>query len=294
MQNSADCENIDRWLEAVRAQFVATAPDLSSLFEVYAAEARFGRQYIASSLDKLSGTARIIEIGAGAMLLSCQLVREGYDVTALEPIGAGFSHFDRMRAVVLLAARVHDCCPEILECPAESMSVNGGFDFAFSVNVMEHVGNVGLVLQKVGMSLNTNGTYQFTCPNYSFPYEPHFNLPTLVSKAWTEKILGKFFMKSGRVIDAPETWRSLNWITTGQVIRSVKSMPELSLTFNKAMLVSTLERVVSDRRFASRRSRGARIFLGMLVASRMHVLLRWIPVRLQPIMDCSIKKHLRA
>lgn len=287
-------ESIGEWIGLVRAQFVAIVPELLPLFEIYAAEAQFGRQYISSDLDRLPRGAKIIEIGAGVMLLSCQLVREGYKVTALEPVGTGFSHFERMREVVLEVARLHALAPEFLASPAEDLSADKQFDYAFSVNVMEHVTNVELVLERVGDCLKENGVYRFTCPNYFFPYEPHFNLPTLISKNLTEKLLGSYYFRSRLVVDPFGTWQTLNWITSSQVIEGIKKIPGLRLKFNKTMLVSTLERIVTDADFSARRSRSLRVILGGLVFCRLHSLLQFVPIFMQPIMDCSIEKNLEA
>jgi hypothetical protein len=37
--------------------------------------------------------AAVLEIGAGSLLLNCQLMKEGFAITTLEPLGAGFSDF---------------------------------------------------------------------------------------------------------------------------------------------------------------------------------------------------------
>ena len=65
-----------------------------------------------------------------------------FAVTALEPIGKGFSHFVRMQELVLERARALGCMPRILNQSAEQLAEPDGFDFAFSVNVMEHVQDV--------------------------------------------------------------------------------------------------------------------------------------------------------
>ena len=171
------------------------------MFDTYAAEAIFGRQYIASDLGRLRNGARVLEIGAGSLLLGCQLVREGFEVSALEPTGAGFGHFERMRELVLREALAQGCCPRLIDLPAERLEVTGYFDFAFSVNVMEHVNDVTQVLEAVGRSLVEGAWYRFTCPNYLFPYEPHFNIPTAFSKGLTERILGRKIFASKRVPD---------------------------------------------------------------------------------------------
>lgn len=281
---------IEKWLDELRFRFSNAAPELLSLFDIYAAEARFGRRYLALDLQRLPPGSRILELGAGSLLLSCQLVREGFVVTALEPTGDGFSHFSRMRQVVLEKARSEGCCPRILEIAGECMSEQETFDFAFSINVMEHVDNPSLVLDRVGASLAGGATYRFTCPNYLFPYEPHFNIPTLFSKGLTERFLGQRIFSSQTVTDPAGTWESLNWINVMQVRKAVAQLPTLSVDFNRRLLVSTLERMVSDKDFASRRSPVLRRFLSLLVRLRIHELCRFLPATMQPIMDCSVVK----
>jgi SAM-dependent methyltransferase len=284
---NADCRD---WLAGVRARFAASAPDLLDLFDLYAAEARFGRSYIAADLAALAPGARVLEIGAGSLLLSCQLVREGFQVTALEPTGEGFSHFDRMRAIVRACAEDQACCPRLLEVPAEELSEPDRYDFAFSVNVMEHVKDPARVLASVGASLRAGARYRFTCPNYLFPYEPHFNIPTLWSKGLTGKLLWGRIAGCQRVTDPEGTWASLNWITVPQVRRCVRRLEGLRVAFDRRLLVATLERVLSDRDFTARRSPALRKVIGVLVRSRLHRLFGLVPAALQPLMDCSVEK----
>ena len=189
------------------------------------------------TLGGLRPGAKVLEVGAGSLLLSCQLMREGFDVTALEPTGEGFSHFDQMRQMVLDKARSHGCCPTILDLPAERLAAVNCFDYAFSVNVMEHVDDVARVLETVGKSLTVGASYRFTCPNYLFPYEPHFNIPTFFSKQLTERLLGRKIFDSQRVPDPSGTWKSLNWINVVKVGRCVRRLSGLRVTFNRSMLV---------------------------------------------------------
>jgi len=188
MTEDAKVVNIEAWLADVRCFFTEFNPELLALFEIYSNEAVFGRKHIDNDLSQMRTGSRIIEIGAGSLLLSCQLVREGFDVTALEPVGKGFSHFNQMREVVLECAKTLGCCPSILNMPAEELNVSNYFDYAFSINVMEHVSDVECVIRNVGKSLTLGSCYRFTCPNYFFPYEPHFNFLTLISKELTNLI----------------------------------------------------------------------------------------------------------
>ncbi|OGQ58686.1 MAG: hypothetical protein A3J24_00695 [Deltaproteobacteria bacterium RIFCSPLOWO2_02_FULL_53_8] len=290
MHSNSRTLSIEFWLAEVRSEFESKARELLPLFEVYAAEALFGRRYIDADLKGLNRPARVIEIGAGSLLLSCQLMREGYEVTALEPTSLGFSHFTQMQLIILEKAGKLGCCPPIWDFPAETLTDRSGFDYAFSINVMEHVENVALVIYNVGNSLAAGAVYRFTCPNYLFPYEPHFNIPTFFSKKMTEKMLGKRIFASQRVSDPNGTWQSLNWITVLQVRRIVRKLPWLKLSFNRMVLALTLERIATDSIFAGRRSTFVRVFILTAVRSRVHNLLRLMPAALQPVMDCRLEK----
>ncbi len=179
---------IDTWVSSLRNHLSKIEPELLDIFETYAAEAKFGRSFIDADLKNLLPGASILEVGAGSMILSCQLASEGYTVTALEPTGEGFSHFEKLRSIVLEQAEIAGQTPNLLFIPAEKLTDKDLYDFAFSINVMEHVQDVESVVYKVAEALRPSGVYHFTCPNYSFPYEPHFNIPTFFSKPLTEKL----------------------------------------------------------------------------------------------------------
>jgi SAM-dependent methyltransferase len=290
MRDAVKPDSIEWWLADVRAFFIEKAPLLLPLFETYSAEAVFGRRFIALDLERLQPGARVIEVGAGSLLLSCQLVREGFDVTGLEPTASGFSHFEQMRQMVQERATALGCSPRVLSLTAEDLSEHNRFEYAFSVNVMEHVDDVARVVANVGRSLVVGASYRFTCPNYLFPYEPHFNIPTLFSKRLTERVLEQKIFGCKDMPDPAGTWRSLNWISVVQVKRIAKKLPWLRVNFDRLLLVSTLERICSDKDFANRRSPMVRKLLTLFVQLRLHLLLGYMPVILQPIMDCRMEK----
>jgi SAM-dependent methyltransferase len=275
------------------AQLRARMPDAQaqSLFDTYAEEALFGRRLIAPDLAQLPVGSPILEVGAGAMLLSSQLTREGFSVTALEPTGSGFSHFERMRQVVLDSAQQGGFAPRLCPIGAEQLEAPDTFAYAFSVNVMEHVDDVAATLERIAASLQIGATYRFTCANYLFPYEPHFNLPTLFSKKLTEKVLGARIFGSTRVTDPAGTWRSLNWITVPQVAAIGRSLPAVQVQFDRSMLVSAFERILSDPLFARRRSPLVCSLITAMVRMRLHKLLHFVPASMQPIIDCRIRKR---
>jgi 2-polyprenyl-3-methyl-5-hydroxy-6-metoxy-1,4-benzoquinol methylase len=290
MGDAVKPDSIEWWLADIRTFFMETAPSLLPLFDVYSEEAIFGRRFIASDLERLQPGARVIEVGAGMLLLSCQLVREGFDVTSLEPTASGFSHFEQLRQMVQQRATMLGCSPQVLNLKAEDLSEHNFFDYAFSVNVMEHVDDVAQVVANVGRCLVLGASYRFTCPNYLFPYEPHFNIPTLFSKRLTEMVLSQKIFSCEDMPDPTGTWESLNWISVIQVRKISNKLPWIRVTFNPLLLVSTLERISSDRNFSNRRSPAIRKLLILFVQLQLHQLLRFIPAISQPIIDCRVEK----
>lgn len=290
MHDRESATAIEVLLSQVRSKFIETAPELLYLFDIYASEAVFGWRFIALDLQGLTPGARVTEVGAGSLLLSCQLVRAGFDVTAIEPLGSGFSHFGEMRKKVLEVAFATGCAPTVLDFAAENLQEHERFDYAFSVNVMEHVDDIARVIGNVGRSLVVGASYRFTCPNYLFPYEPHFNIPTLISKKLTERVFHRKIFGATNMPDPSGTWKSLNWINVVRIRRVVASLPGLQATFNRLLLVSTLERVVTDKQFAGRRSPSIRRILLALVRLRLHTLFQFMPATVQPIIDCRVRK----
>ncbi len=218
-------------------------------------------------------------------------MREGYRVTALEPVGEGFSHFNRIRNLVLDLAKSKDCLPALLNQTAEQLSLRDCFDYAFSINVMEHVVNVPSVIGNISKCLRVGARYRFTCANYLFPYEPHFDIPTLLSKPLTEKVFRKRIYGNALVDDPGGVWKSLNWITVLEVARTVRSIPDISVSFDRLMLRSLLLRVVNDPQFSVRRSPFIRIIVKTTVKLGLGRVAQWVPALLQPMMDCTITRQ---
>lgn len=109
---------------------------------------------------------------------------------------------------------------------------------------MEHVNDVLLTSNNIGVSLKEGAIYRFTCPNYLFPYEPHFNIPIVITKRLTEKIFRNKIHQNRNIIDPEGTWNSLNWINVIRLIAVVKGSSDLSIKFSSHLLFTTLERVL--------------------------------------------------
>lgn len=284
-------QNLESLIFDIRRRVIEVAADLEPLFNKCAGEARFGLSVIETDLRHLSSCGRILEIGAGVLLLSCHLQREGYAVTAIEPAGYGFSHFDRLRKIVLAYASAGDFAPAFFALSAEDLDFESDFDFAYSINVMEHVGDVALVLRRVLSAIKPGGRYRFLCPNYLFPYEPHFNMPTLFSKTLTEHLFWKWIHSSRRIVDPQGLWMSLNWISVPQVRHICRNELGVEPVFDGSVLYRFIKRALYDNEFQNRR--GALILNVLQTIDRLGMtrFLMRMPVVCQPAMNCCIVRE---
>jgi 2-polyprenyl-3-methyl-5-hydroxy-6-metoxy-1,4-benzoquinol methylase len=282
------CDEIDEWINILRLEIGKLKPELLALFDTYAGEAKFGRNLIDIDLSKLPKKACLLEVGAGSLILSCQLVKEGYFVTALEPIGEGFTHFEELRSAILNQAKLFGYEPRLLDIRAEELSELSQYDFAFSINVMEHVKDVGMVIERVMDALSPAGFYRFTCPNYLFPYEPHFDIPILFSKRFTEFVFKSRIYNNRNLPDPRGTWQSLNWITVPEILGIVHKNTLVNVNFRRDLFASMILRSVNDPIFSERRSPWLRKFLSMLVSIGLYKAVSLIPAIFQPIIDCTL------
>jgi SAM-dependent methyltransferase len=279
---------MDDFLARVRSHLDAHAPRLRPLFDTMAGEARFARDWLGKDLTRLPADAALLEVGGGVFLLSCQLAAEGFAVTTIEPTGTGFEEFRELGDTVLQLASVK---PTIAACKAEDFAGDTRFDFAFSLNVMEHIDLPDEAIARVSDALKTGASYRFLCPNYLFPYEPHFNIPTFFTKALTWRLMHQRIEGNTRMDDPNGVWRSLNWITVPRVKRAAANDPTLTSRFSRETLSWMFERALNDQQFADRRAKWMLLGIRAAVSLRLHRLATLIPAMLQPIMDARLTKR---
>src|SRR5262249_30875587 len=128
--------DIDEFFDRIRTHLDARAPSLLPLFDTMAGGAKFAHDWLSEDLARLPVDAALLGVGGGVFLLSCQLAAEGFAITAIEPTGQGFGEFKQLGDIVLELAAVK---PIIAPCKAEDFVSDERFDFAFSLNVMEHI-----------------------------------------------------------------------------------------------------------------------------------------------------------
>lgn len=271
----------------MRRRVSSEAPELEGLLDDYFGEATFGAAIIESDLGTLPTGANILEVGAGALLLSCALQHSGFRVTALEPAAQGFSHLDRLRKIVVSVAAESRSVPEQLLIPGEELAIESRFDFAFSINVMEHVADVAVVLGRVLTAVRPGRGYRFVCPNYVFPYEPHFDIPTLFSKSITGRVFRRRILSSPNVVDPASAWASLNWISVPSVRRICRTLG-VEPHFDRELFHRYVVRALSDPSFRRRRSACLSSMLRTVDRLGIVALSKHFPAVLQPAISCWI------
>lgn len=221
----------------------------AAILNTYAAECRYGLDQIASHLPP---RGRILEVGAGLGMLSSYLRMLGHDIVALEPCTSGFDFFSEIQSVI---REVTSSDTPFLHIRAEELNPaqHGTFPFIFSVNVLEHMPDLAGAMRGMASVLTPDGSMWHTCPNYVFPYEPHFGLPLIPLFPEATRFL------LPRRISTSELWRSLNFITYFGLKR-LSQASGLAATFRPGTMAAAFRRFDLDQQFAARQRIGAAVY----------------------------------
>lgn len=229
----------------------------------------------------------IMEGGAGLLLLSGYLASRGEKIHALEPIASGFSHFRDMQDAVRVHYEKIGLKLNLSDSPIVNYSNTESFDYVYSINVFEHIADVEQGLSNAYLSLKHGGSLRVYCPNYHFPYEPHFHIPTLFDKSFTGFVF-KSAIASARMHSAQETWEALNWINVSQVRRLFHQRFGSEPHFNRLATYLIVSRVLCDPQFTARRSKWMATMLQMLNRFGLLRLFKYLPAMFSPVMDFNV------
>jgi 2-polyprenyl-3-methyl-5-hydroxy-6-metoxy-1,4-benzoquinol methylase len=281
---------VKTFIANVRAAVIGQHPARQEYFDIYANEAIFGLSVIKDDLRVLPQDATVLEVGAGTLLLSGYLASLGLRVHAIEPISSGFSHFHELQNAVVEHYEKIGLQMNLIESTIEKFIDTECFDYIFSINVFEHLQDVEQALTNAYLSLKNRGVLRIYCPNYHFPYEPHFNIPTLISKRLTEYLFGNLIMTSLRMPQAKETWDGLNWINVTRVKRLLYSRFGNKPIFNRLATYRIVTRVLYDLQFSQRRSKWITLVLRTINRAGLLNLFKCFPVTVSPVMDFRVER----
>jgi 2-polyprenyl-3-methyl-5-hydroxy-6-metoxy-1,4-benzoquinol methylase len=115
----------------------------------------------------LNKDKKILEVGGGMHLLTNFLQYKNFNVTSIEP-GNFYEHILRNKVLKKKNSNIHTTT-------LEEFKTNEKYDFIFSMNVLEHTKDIKYHIEKCTKLLKDKNSILFIqCPNYIFPFEPHF------------------------------------------------------------------------------------------------------------------------
>jgi hypothetical protein len=128
------------------------------------------------------------------------------------------------------------------------------------------------------------------CPNYGFPYEQDFDMPTLLSKSLTWRFLQNRILNSRTVLDPRGTWQSLNWISVSSVKSACRRDLGIEPEFDRTVFFRFVRRAIDDSSFQRRHSRLLCSLCASLDAVGVSRLLAHLPAEAQPALSCRIAR----
>jgi len=264
----------------------ACTPELiTDPLRTYISEARFFKNLILTDVSKLSRGGYLIEVGSGIGLLSLHLASLGFEVTAFEPQSSGFNHMNEMRS--LISENWMPPVPQVEFREAileQETKLDKNADYIFAINVIEHVHDYEDLITQAVKAKTPTATLRIICPNYSIPYEPHFNIPIIFTKIFTKFIFGHK-IRGSKIPNSEEFWDDLSW-PTQRGLRNMLKSKGWNVEFSRDATHAYLNRVLADSDFIIRKG----LIVGSLfkVISHLPKVIRFVPYSLLPIIDCRI------
>lgn len=195
--------------------------------------------------EYLSKDSILLEIGGGVGLTYGYLKHLGYEITSIEPSFRGFGN--RYRAGQKILAMMNLSQDGWLNySTAELGRIDSKFDLIFSHFVIEHIPEIDQAFEKMLERLKPGGVLRHICPNYAFPFEPHYNILLV---PFFPKLTEKFKQN----LQSEPVWRDLNFLTYSR-IRKIARKHRLAVSFDKNLPYLFLKRFDEDPRFKARKA----------------------------------------
>ena len=213
-------------------------------------EADFGFEQITPFLSRLQKGNSVLEVGCGPGILLDKIALKYPELnfSGVEPGGEGFRIFIELLESFKKRANV-----KLLRRGYENLEVGEKFDFIFLVNVFEHLPNWRHFLDFLKFALSPQGTCLILCPNYHFPYEPHFKLPVIINKFVTYRLFSPLIKKFEQKNEYVGLWKSLNFVKLREILDHC-SKSELRVKQDLNIVSDLLIRFYKDDEFRARQS----------------------------------------
>jgi 2-polyprenyl-3-methyl-5-hydroxy-6-metoxy-1,4-benzoquinol methylase len=255
------------------------------IYERFVNEARFGLSRVLRTVSLFDPeTVEVLEVGAGSCILSSYLASKRLHVTAVEPLGPEFDFFTDLQNRVLAFCRRNSIELKLVRSTGEQLDLSGRFDIAFTINALEHMRDPLLTIDNMYKSLKPGGVVLVHCPNYTIPFEVHFNI-FLVTRS---KPINEWLYRS-TISRYPKVWDELNFVRYSDVRQHLVGR-RANFAFEGSVMHDLVTRLLNDRIFAERMPAIVRAVGAMLRYTGLLHALTYVPPRFQTPMEVHIKK----
>ena len=203
---------------------IESASDFSKSLLMYIAEAEFFENVLTSDVSKLPIGSHLVEIGAGIGLLALNLAAQGYNVTAFEPEASGFTEMHSMRETIVSKwVGKFPAVNFVDKYIDDTTKPDKLADYMFAINVIEHVPDYRLLIVNALKLKSDSATLRLICPNYAIPYEPHLEIPIILTKNLTWRIFKTRIAKS-TIPNPVDFWKDLSWPSQRKLKKLLKEI----------------------------------------------------------------------
>lgn len=150
----------------------------------------------------------ILEIGSGTSILLNELSKlfPKKKFFGLDPHQRGYSGYEEISKKIAKTKNLSITHDDFTKFKPEY-----SFDLIFSFNVFEHLQDQYNYIKRIDNLLSVSGKSVILCPNYDFPYEPHFIIPIIRNKETTFKLFKKKIINHEKKTGEIGLWNGLNF-----------------------------------------------------------------------------------
>ena len=212
------------------------------------ADVVFGFSEIFDFLKKRN-VSSVLEIGSGTGILLNEL-KENFPDIQFSGIDPNISGFHNLKTII---SKLNEDGYNIKveSTGVEKYSSDKKFDLIFSINVFEHVEDQIQYLLKTHELLNKNGLNVILCPNYDFPYEPHFVIPIIINKKITKFIFNSKIKNFEKKENEHGLWDGLSFLGRKKIEKILKNN-NYTYFLDDTIKARMLNRLNSDKAFKKR------------------------------------------